>query len=152
MKIFRLYYHQELALPINEAWQFFSSPYHLNEITPDFFNIEIKSPVPNDIYGGLLIEYSMKAVFDIPMTWLSEISHCDRPKRFVYVQRVGPFKFWSHEVCLSEQAHGTLVEDICTYAMPFGWLGCALNKLLINKRLDKIFEKRRSVLEQRWGL
>lgn len=94
----------------------------------------------------------MKAVFDIPMTWLSEISHCDRPKRFVYVQRVGPFKFWSHEVCLSEQAHGTLVEDICTYAMPFGWLGCALNKLLINKKLDKIFEKRRSVLEQRWGL
>ncbi len=139
-------------MPIAEAWQFFSSPHHLNEITPKFFNVVILSPVPDDIYAGLLIEYSMRAVFGIPMTWLSEISHCDKPKRFVYAQRAGPFKFWSHEVCLSEQANSVLVEDICYYAMPFGWLGRVINKLLIENKLAQIFDKRRDILAQRWGL
>lgn len=152
MKIYRLYRRQELALPLTEAWDFFSSPYHLNEITPAFFHVEILSPVPDDIYAGLLIEYSMRAVFGMPMTWLSEISHCDKPKRFVYTQRAGPFRFWSHEVCLSQHANSILVEDICTYAMPLGWLGRAVNKLLIAKKLTQIFDTRRDILAQRWGL
>ena len=54
----------------------------------------------------------MKAVFGIPVTWLSEISHCDESKRFVYEQRIGPFKFWSHEVCLTETQNGIVLEDI----------------------------------------
>ena len=151
MKIYRLHYRQELGMTIDEAWRFFSSPYHLNEITPAFFHVEILSPVPNDIYGGLLIEYSMKAVCGIPMTWLSEISHCDKPTRFVYVQRAGPFKFWSHEVCLTQNTTGIILEDIVFYAMPLGWLGRALNNLLIADRLQQIFETRRETLSSHWG-
>jgi ligand-binding SRPBCC domain-containing protein len=107
--------------------------------------------VPEDIYGGLLIEYSMKAVAGIAMTWLSEISHCDKPRRFVYTQRAGPFKFWSHEVCLTAIAGRTVLEDIVFYAMPLGWFGLILNKLLIANKLTMIFETRRKVLATRWG-
>ncbi len=152
MKVYRLYCCQKLGLPLNEAWQFFSSPYNLNQITPAFFNVDIVSPVPEKIYGGLLIEYSMKAIFGIPMTWLSEISHCDEPRRFVYVQRVGPFKFWSHEVALTELDEGILLEDIMFYAMPLGWLGQIINKLLIADKLAQIFKVRHDYLETRWGL
>lgn len=137
-------------MPIAEAWQFFSSPYHLNDITPAFFQVEILSPVPDDIYGGLLIQYSMRAVAGIPMTWLSEISHCDKPRRFVYTQRAGPFKFWSHEVSLTETATGIILEDIVFYAMPFGWPGMLLNKLLIADKLAQIFATRRALLASRW--
>ena len=152
MKIYRLYRRQVLAMSIDEAWRFFSSPYHLNEITPDFFNIRVLSPVPENIYSGLMIHYAMKAVFGIPMTWLSEISHCDEPHRFVYEQRVGPFKFWSHEVCITKEEDVVVLEDIVFYEMPLGWLGQILNKLLIAAKLDEIFNVRRDYLKARWGV
>lgn len=150
MKIYQLYRRQHLDLTIRDAWRFFSSPYHLNDITPDFFNVEITSSVPEAIYAGLLISYRMKAVFGIPMAWLSEISHCDEPKRFVYQQRVGPFKFWSHEVCLTETENGMVLEDVMFYAMPLGWLGELLNKLLIADKLECIFDARRDYLQNQW--
>jgi ligand-binding SRPBCC domain-containing protein len=152
MKIYRLYRRQSLALSRIEAWRFFSSPYNLNEITPAFFNVRVLSPVPETIYSGLMIHYDMKAVFGITMAWLSEISHCDLPRRFVYEQRIGPFKFWSHEVILTDQEEGVLLEDVVFYVMPFGWLGQVLNHLLIADKLYEIFDVRRDYLEARWGL
>jgi ligand-binding SRPBCC domain-containing protein len=152
MKIYPLYRRQALALPIKTAWHFFSSPYHLNEITPDFFNVTVTSKVPDRIYSGLMVSYSMKAVFGIPMAWLSEVSHCDEPRRFVYEQRIGPFKFWSHEVCLTEHDDAIVLEDIIFYAMPLGWLGRAINKFIIADKLDQIFAVRHDYLESRWGL
>jgi len=152
MKIYHLYRKQELRLSRQEAWDFFSSPYYLNEITPDFFHVEITSPVPAKIYAGLMIRYRMQAVFGVPMAWLSEVSHCDEPNRFVYQQAVGPFKFWSHEVCLSETERGVVMEDIVFYAMPLGWLGPLFHACLIGDKLERIFETRRQHLHARWGV
>jgi len=137
-------------MTVQEAWDFFSSPHHLNDITPAFFHVEITSNVPEKIYAGLLISYRMKVVFGIPMAWLSEVSQCDEPKRFVYQQRIGPFKLWSHEVCLSETQSGIQLEYIMFYAMPFGWLGELLNRWLIADRLARIFDTRRDVLQAKW--
>lgn len=152
MKIYQLYYRQVLSLPIQEAWAFFSSPYNLNTITPDFFNVTVTSKVPERIYSGLMISYSMKAVFGIPMAWLSEVSHYDEPKRFVYEQRIGPFNFWSHEVSLTEVGDNIVLEDIVFYAMPLGFFGQLLNKLLIAEKLAKIFNVRHDYLQSRWGI
>ena len=151
MKIYHLYRRQHLNLTIHEAWKFFSSPYNLNDITPDFFHVKITSEVPEKIYAGLMISYRMKAVLGIPMDWLSEISHCDEPKRFVYEQRIGPFKFWSHEVCLTEEQNGVVLEDIMFYAMPMGWLGQFINSVLIASKLEHIFDNRRNYLHSTWG-
>jgi ligand-binding SRPBCC domain-containing protein len=151
MQIYRLYRRQELQMTLQQAWEFFSSPYHLNDITPNFFHVEITSKVPDKIYAGLMISYRMKAVFGMPMAWLSEVCHCDEPKRFVYQQRIGPFKFWSHEVCLSEINGSIVLEDIMFYAMPFGWLGELLQRLLIAAKLEQIFDTRRDYLQAHWG-
>ncbi|WP_394752739.1 hypothetical protein [Crenothrix sp.] len=152
MKIYQLYRQQQLSLNIEQAWAFFSSPYYLNQITPDFFNVDITSPVPDDIYAGLMISYRMKAVFGIPMEWLSEVSHCEKPKRFIYQQRVGPFKFWSHEVVLTQNNAGILLEDIVFYTMPFAWLGQLLHAMLIGKKLKLIFDSRHDYLQAKWGI
>lgn len=151
MKLYRLYRRQSLRLSVQDAWEFFSSPHHLNDITPDFFNVTITSEVPAKIYAGLLISYRMKAVFGIPMTWLSEICHCEEPRYFIYQQRIGPFKFWSHEVRLTENGQEVVLEDIMFYAMPLGGLGAILNKLLIADRLDRIFAVRRDAIAAKWG-
>lgn len=151
MKVHQLYRRQQLQLNIEDAWQFFSSPYFLNRITPDFFHVDIVSPVPDDIYPGLLISYRMKAVFGIPMAWLSEISHCEKHRYFIYQQQEGPFKFWSHEVRLTPHADGVILEDIVFYTMPWSIIGDWMHHLLIGKRLQAIFDTRRDYLHQHWG-
>ena len=152
MKIYQLHRQQRLAINIQQAWEFFSSPHYLNRITPDFFHVEITSPVPDDIYAGLLMSYQMQAVFGVPMAWMSEVCHCDKPQRFVYQQRVGPFNFWSHEVKLTACPEGVVLEDIVFYTMPFSWLGQALHALLIGKKLQQIFDTRRDYLQAQWGV
>jgi ligand-binding SRPBCC domain-containing protein len=152
MKIYHLYRKQHLKISRQEAWDFFSSPYYLNDITPDFFNVEIISQVPAKIYAGLMISYRMKAVFGIPMAWMSEISHCEEPRRFVYQQAIGPFKFWSHEVSLAETEQGVLMEDIVFYAMPWSLLGELFHGLLIGDKLKRIFDTRQQYLQTKWGV
>lgn len=152
MNLYQLYRRQALTLTRQEAWDFFSSPHYLNQITPEFFSVEITSRVPTTIYTGLMISYRMKAVFGWDMPWLSEISHCDEPHRFVYQQAVGPFKFWSHEVCLTEQPGHVVVEDIVFYAMPFGWFGRMMHSVLIRNKLQRIFDTRQAYLHAKWGL
>ncbi len=151
MKVYQLYRKQYLNVTSKEAWAFFSSPYNLNDITPSFFHVTIISKVPEQIYAGLMISYQMKAVSGIPMAWLSEVSHCEEPKRFIYEQRIGPFKFWSHEVCLTETQNGLLLEDIMFYAMPLGWLGQLINRVLIANKLEEIFDTRSDYLQNKWG-
>jgi ligand-binding SRPBCC domain-containing protein len=152
VKIYQLYRRQTLGMTRKQAWEFFSSPHFLNDITPDFFHVDITSPVPDEIYAGLMISYQMKAVWGIRMSWLSEISHCQKPLRFIYQQRIGPFEFWSHEVCLNECPDGIVVEDIVFYAMPYGWLGGLLHDLLIGDKLKRIFDTRHDYLETKWGI
>lgn len=135
-----------------EAWAFFSSPHFLNSITPDFFHVDITSPVPDDIYAGLLISYRMKAVMGMPMSWLSEVSQCDMPRSFVYQQRVGPFDFWSHEVAISEISGGILLEDIVFYTMRWGLWGRCLHHCLIGTKLQDIFATRRDYLQAKFGM
>lgn len=152
MNLYQLYRRQSLNLTRQEAWDFFSSPHYLNQITPAFFNVEITSRVPAKIYTGLMIGYRMKAVFGWPMPWLSEISHCNEPHRFVYQQAVGPFKFWSHEVCLTEEQGHIVMEDLVFYAMPWGWLGQVMHGLLIGGKLQRIFDARQNYLRAKWGV
>jgi len=150
MKIYQLYRQQALNVTSEEAWKFLSLPTHLNAVTPDFFNVEIISQVPEAIYAGLMISYRMKAVFGIPMAWLSEVSHCQVPQRFIYEQRIGPFKFLSHEVRLTETEGGVVLEDILFYAMPLGWIGRLVHAFLIGDKLAQIFDTRRDYLQRKW--
>lgn len=151
MSIYRLYRRQELKMSKEQAWQFFSSPHNLNQITPSFFHVDITSPVPDDIYAGLMISYRMKAVLGIPMAWLSEVSHCEKPKRFIYQQRVGPFQFWSHEVCFTPNGEHTVLEDIVFYSMRWSWFGELLHALVIDSKLKRIFNVRQDYLQAKWG-
>jgi len=69
MKIYHLYRRQHLNLTTQEAWNFFSSPYNLNDITPEFFHVTITSKVPEKIYAGL--RSRLKSSFEA-----SNLRHC----------------------------------------------------------------------------
>ena len=43
----------------------------------------ITSPVPDAVYAGLIITYSVRPLLNIPVTWVTEITHVVEGERFV---------------------------------------------------------------------
>ena len=147
MKIYTLTRKQVLPISLEQAWPFFSTPSNLEQITPAFLNFHITSPVPEEIYPGLIITYRIAAVAGIPMTWVTEIKHVVRLRQFVDEQRLGPYRFWHHLHRFREVEGGVEMEDIVHYAMPWGIFGRLVHAVFIRSRLKRIFDFRREYVE-----
>ena len=147
----RLYSQQWLPISLDEAWDFFSSPKNLNEITPEDMVFEIKSDVPEKMYPGMFIMYSIRPMFNIPMKWVTEITHVSDRKFFVDEQRVGPYHIWHHEHHFEEKDGGVLMTDVLHYNVGMSFLGWIASKLFVDKKVQGIFDYRYKILEQRFG-
>ena len=140
---------QEQFLPISlsEAWDFFSTPRNLNEITPDDLDFEICSELPDHVYKGLMITYRIRPILNIPVNWCTEITQVKEKEFFVDEQRSGPYKIWHHEHHFKSTEGGVLMTDILQYEIGksiFGWLA---GKLFVHKKVKQIFDYRYKKLE-----
>ena len=134
---------------IDDLWSFMSSPKNLQQITPQNMGFIITSKNKEEVmYPGMIISYKVTPILNIPLTWVTEITHVKDKKFFVDEQRVGPYKMWHHEHIFTVQDNGVLMKDIITYIPPFGILGKLANYLFINKRVNEIFDFRNKVLEE----
>ncbi|MEY2538215.1 MAG: hypothetical protein QOG67_1955 [Verrucomicrobiota bacterium] len=149
MPIYKLERTQIVKVSLPECWRFFSDPPNLQKITPSSLNFRIKSELPDQIYPGLLFEYSVSPSFGVPVRWLTEIQHVDPLRYFADKQRVGPYRMWHHEHFFRELPEGaTECRDLIHYIPPFGPLGPLLNAIFIRPQLTKIFDFRAQMLAQ----
>ena len=147
MKTF--YYNASQLLPINmdEAWKFFSSAKNLAVITPPELDFKILSTLDDkEIYEGMLIDYTVKPLFGIPVRWQTEIYKVNKPAAFTDRQLRGPYKVWEHTHRFFEKENGVLMEDEVKYQLPFGIIGEAVNSILVQKKIKEIFDFRREIL------
>ena len=150
MRLFSLRTRQRLPLSLAEAWDFFSDPANLQEITPPSMRFEITSEVPPRMYPGLIVTYRIRALWSISMNWVTEITHVDAPRYFVDEQRFGPYRFWHHQHHFEEVDGGVEMTDIVHYAPP-GPGAPLIDRLLVGPRLREIFGYRSEVLAERFG-
>ncbi len=148
MKIYRFHSKQQLKLDIEEAWKFFSDPGNLSKITPPALNFKILAAPENNIYAGMMIEYKVSPLLNIPVGWLTEITHSEEPYYFVDEQKKGPYKLWHHEHIFKINKDGVDMYDIVTYALPFGVIGRLAHKLIVRKKVKEIFDYRREILNR----
>jgi len=94
---------QFLPIDLDTAWDYFSSPDNLNEITPEDMVFQTISEVPDKMYEGLFIVYRLKPMLNIPVKWVTEITHVVPKKFFVDEQRKGPYNIWHHELHFEEK-------------------------------------------------
>ena len=109
---------------------------------------DIKTDLPEKMYEGLMIEYTVKPLLGIPMNWVTEIKTVKDLKFFVDEQRVGPYKMWHHEHHFKEVEEGIEMTDIVSYDLPFGFLGRLMHPILVRKKLDEIFDYRFKAVEE----
>jgi ligand-binding SRPBCC domain-containing protein len=143
---------QVLPMSLQEAWDFFSSPANLKEITPDHLGFKITSKYHGEkMYPGQIISYIVKPVLGIPLEWVTEISHVEEGKFFVDEQRFGPYSFWHHQHFFREVNGGVEMTDIVHYKVPLGILGDIANAIFVKHQLKQIFDFRYQKLEQVFG-
>ncbi len=142
---------QKLPVGVEQAWDFFSSPQNLSRITPHNLGFRITSKIESDeIYAGQIITYTVKPLLNIPLFWMTEISHVERYKLFVDEQRKGPYALWQHQHHFKPINGGTEMTDIVHYKLPFGLLG-SVGLPIVKKQLNTIFNFRKQKIEECFG-
>jgi len=149
MALHQLKRKQILPISLEQAWEFFSSPFNLEKITPPDMGFQVKLVSPEDkMYAGMIIAYRVSPLLNIPINWVTEITHVQEPYYFVDEQRFGPYSLWHHQHHFKEIAEGLEMIDIVSYKVPLGILGDIANALFVRKRLEHIFNYRYQALEE----
>ena len=149
MAFFQFRREQHIKGTINEVWDFISDPHNLKKITPGSMGFDIMSTgLPDQIYEGMIISYTVKPMWGIPTNWVTEITHVEPHRYFVDEQRVGPYALWHHQHFIEPAGQGVRMTDIISYQPPFGVVGRLANMLVIRKKLNQIFTYREEAFDR----
>lgn len=143
---------QRLPITLDEAWDFFSSPRNLKEITPAYMNFKVLTNSDSEkMFAGQIITYTVSPLLGIPLFWMTEITHVRDREYFIDEQRFGPYALWHHKHFFKEIEGGVEMMDFLDYVLPLGFLGNIANALFVRRQIESIFEYRRKVLIERFG-
>ena len=148
--MYRLDYTQTIPVSIDKAWEFFSSPKNLNEITPPDLSFKILTPECDieEMYEGQIIMYKVKPFPLIEFNWVTEITQVRDKAFFIDEQRFGPYKFWHHQHHFKSVKEGVEMRDVLHYDLPFGFFGKLMHPLVIEKKVKSIFTYRKKVIDE----
>lgn len=139
-----------LPRPIDTVFAFFADARNLEAITPPWLSFRITSDLPIDMRDGARIDYRLK-LRGLPITWRTLIRDWRPPRRFVDEQIAGPYRLWVHEHTFEPHEGGTLCRDRVTYDVPGGPLRGLVNRLFVERDVQRIFAYRAEQLRQRFG-
>lgn len=149
MHIYKLQKSTFLKADLDTVWNYFSTPLNLNELTPDDMSFEILTDLRGmKMYPGMIINYRIRPVMNIPFRWTTEITHCEEGRFFVDEQRFGPYAFWHHQHWFKPADGGVEMTDIVHYGLPFGFIGRIANAVFVQKKLEHIFDYREEKVKQ----
>ena len=146
--IYELKTEQTFDAPIDEVWEFFSTPRNLEKITPEKLKFQILNNIADKAYPGQIIAYKISIFPPVQTKWVTEITQVKEKEFFVDEQRYGPYAMWHHEHHFKSEGDKTVMTDLIYFKMPFGILGKIVFNLYAKKKLTEIFTFRKEeVLE-----
>jgi ligand-binding SRPBCC domain-containing protein len=90
-------------------------------------------------------------MFNIPLSWTTEITHVENMKYFVDEQRIGPYNIWHHEHHFEAVEGGVMMRDILHYDIGKWIIGDILGAIFIHAKVKSIFDYRFQKLIQLFG-
>jgi ligand-binding SRPBCC domain-containing protein len=151
-RVYSLRTVQTMPISIEKAWEFFSTPDNLKDLTPANLGFIIRSKHQGkSMYAGQIIEYTVKPILGIPIYWMTEITHVVDRRYFIDEQRFGPYSLWHHQHHFKEVEGGVEMTDIVHYKIPFWFIGDIAHALVVKNQLKNIFEFRYHFISQKFG-
>jgi len=146
--MYTLFREQLVNATLTDAWDLLKNPANLNLITPEDLQFKIISPVPREMFDGLIVEYRIQIPWFGERCWVAEIKHIRERHSFVDEQRLGPYRFWYHYHQIEEVNGGLKLTDRVYYEVPYGVFGRILHCGIIRKTLERIFDYRSEKLAE----
>jgi uncharacterized protein len=113
-------------------------------------------PISVKEYPGQINENSIARLrfnlLKVPVSWDLRHENFVENREFTDVQVQGPFRYYKHRHLFSAQAKGTEVTEEIQYKLPFRFLAGKLAEAYTQKRLQKTFTFRESILREDLGL
>jgi ligand-binding SRPBCC domain-containing protein len=78
----------------------------------------------------------------------SKITEMQPYEKFTDKMIRGDFKYFEHQHFFKSAENGTIVIDIINYETPYGWFGRLINKIHLNKYIEKLISDRNIVIKQ----
>lgn len=80
-----------------------------------------------------------------PVRWVARHTAYEPPRMFEDVQISGPFKSWRHQHIVLPHESGAILRDEIEYEVPLSIIGKSIAPLLVETKLEKMFEYRHQV-------
>lgn len=126
------------------VFEFHEQPDVLSLLTPPSENARvIQSAKISEVGTQAIIE--TRILGPIKARWVAEHTIYDPPHMFEDIQVKGPFRSWRHRHIVERIAGGAILRDEIDYEPPLGFVGRLLAPVLIQKRLQKLFDYRHEV-------
>ena len=90
-----------------------------------------------------VIETKIFGLFKV--RWVAKHTAYDPPRSFEDVQVAGPFRSWRHHHIVRAHEAGAILRDEIDYEPPLGFLGRLFAPLLVERRLQRLFDYRHKV-------
>lgn len=148
MSVHKLEFKQTIHQPIKDVWKFFSNPNNLAIITPPEIGFKQTHNDYTDIYAGMILQHRIKPIFNIPLSWMTEITQVKHSDYFIDEQRKGIYNFWHHQHHFKETNTGTEMLDIVHYEVPFGFLGDIVDAIFVRNKIQSLFDYRYKKIEE----
>lgn len=85
--------------------------------------------------------------FGLPLRMTSRITAMSPPRSFTDEQTRGPFRYFTHEHEFRPHGEGTLMIDRVSFAAPLGFLGRAIEHLVLATYMRRLIEQRNVFLQ-----
>ncbi len=123
---------------------FHEQPGVLTLLIPPWESAKVIEPARISEVGSRAI-IETKILGPISVRWIAEHTVYDPPTRFEDVQVKGPFRAWRHQHIVQPADGGALLRDQIDWDPPFGFLGGLMAPLLVERRLQRLFDYRHEV-------
>ncbi|MGH9931937.1 MAG: SRPBCC family protein [Pyrinomonadaceae bacterium] len=136
-----------LASP-ERVFSFHEQPEALSLLIPPWESARVIQPARiSEVGSQAIVETSILG--PVKARWVAEHTVYDPPHVFEDVQVKGPFHSWRHRHIVEPHARGAILRDEIDYEPPLGFLGRAFAPLLVQKRLQRLFDYRHEAT-RRW--
>ena len=130
------------------VFEFHEQPDVLNLLMPPWEQARVVQAAEISAVGTQAI-IETRVLGPIKIRWVAQHTAYDPPHMFEDVQVKGPFRSWRHRHIVEGHEAGAILRDEIDYEPPLGFIGRAMAPLLVQKRLQKLFDYRHDVT-RRW--
>lgn len=144
-RVRRLRREQFLALSPSRVFTFSIDAANLERTTPRSFRFQLLSPLPLTLETDQTLEYQWRFLART-FKMKTRVVQLVAPGMIEEIQLKGPFRLWHHVRRLKSTAGGTWAIDELEYQLSWGVIGTLLDRLIVRRKLDQLFDYRQARL------